>query len=233
MTVPLTRSQIDGHEAEGGKPSERLVTVLDPTGAASEAYRALRTNLLYAQGDTPLGVIVVTSPGPAEGKSTVCSNLGVVLAQDGRRTLVVDCNLRKPALHDIFGVPGAPGLVEVLAESTGLEEACREPVAGLKALPAGAPPADPADLLGSRRFSELLADARERFDYVLVDSPPVGLFSDAAVLSTRGDGVLLTLDARKTRNEDARQAVRGLTAVGANVLGAVLNNARGIKYGRY
>lgn len=237
MTLSKTRTEIDGQadpeKAEGGKPSGQLVTVLEPGGAASEAYRALRTNLLYAQGDVSPAVIVVTSPGAAEGKSTLCANLGVVMAQADKRTLVVDCNLRKPAMHEIFGIPGVPGLVDVLTGGGGFQEACQEPVPGLKVLPAGHPPADPAGLLGSRRLSELLDDARGRFDHVLVDSSPVGLFSEPAVLAIRGDGVLLTLDARKTRKEDARRAVRGLTAIGAHVIGTVINNAKATEYGRY
>jgi len=136
-------------------------------------------------------------------------------------------------MHEIFGIPRTPGLVDILVEGGSLEVVCQEPVPGLRVLPAGVSLADPAELLASQDLSNLLADAREQFDYVLVDSSPAGLFSDPAVLALRGDGVLLALDARKTRKEDVRQTVRGLTAIGADVLGTVVNNVKGTRYGHY
>jgi capsular exopolysaccharide synthesis family protein len=203
-----------------------LITALDPTDVASEAYRKLRTNLLYALVDAPPKVIMVTSPGSAEGKSTVCANLGVVLAQAGKNTLIMDCDLRKPMVHEIFALPGSgDGLVDVLVGGPGLQDAYQEPLPDLqlKVLTAGSLPPNPAELLDSRRFSELLATVREVFDYVLIDSSPTGKVSDPIVLATQVDGVLLTLDARKTRRGDVRRAMRSLTTVGADVFGTVMN----------
>jgi capsular exopolysaccharide synthesis family protein len=207
----------------------RLVTVLDPTSAASEAYRTLRTNLLYALVDNPPKVIVLTSPGRGEGKSTTCANLGVVLAQAGKDTLIVDCDFRRPAIHRLFGLRNLHGVVDVLAGERRLQDAWTEPVEGLKVVPVGLIPPNPTELLGTRRFSELLASVRQEFDYVLVDVSPVGLVSDPAILATQGDGVLLILDAQNTRKGSVRQAMRSLTAVGANVIGTAMTNVKAAK----
>jgi capsular exopolysaccharide synthesis family protein len=216
---------------DGRDLSESLITAWDPTDAASEAYRRLRTNLLYAFVDAPPNVIMVTSPGSAEGKSTVCANLGVVLAQVGKNTLIVDCDLRRPTMREIFGLPGNNGLVNVLVGERALQDVYQEPLPDveLKVLTAGVLPPNPAELLDSRRFSELLATVRAEFDYVLVDSSPVGMVSDPIILATQVDGVLLTLDAHKTRRGDVRRAMRGLRTVGANVLGTVMNRVIGSK----
>jgi capsular exopolysaccharide synthesis family protein len=214
-----------GSVAETDGLAGRLVTVLDPTSAAAEAYRTLRTNLLYAAFvDEPPKVIVLTSPGPGEGKSTTCANLGVALAQAGKNTLILDCDLRKPVMHKFFGLRNLHGIVDVLAGERSLQESWKEPVERLKVVPVGTIPPNPTELLGTRRFSELLASFREEFDYVLVDAAPVGLVSDPAILATQGDGVLLVSDAQNTRKGAVRQAVRSLEAVGASVLGTVMNN---------
>jgi capsular exopolysaccharide synthesis family protein len=202
----------------------RLVTVLDPNSAASEAYRTLRTNLVYALVDDPPQVIVVTSPGPGEGKSTTCANLGVVLAQAGKDILIVDCDLRKPVVHKFFGLRNLYGIVDVVVGKRELQRVWAEPVEGLKVITVGPIPPNPTELLGTRRFSELLASTRKAFDYVLVDAPPIGPVSDPAILATLGDGVLLVADAQKTRKESVRQAMRSLEVVGAKVLGTVMNN---------
>jgi capsular exopolysaccharide synthesis family protein len=216
------RSEREGDTARG--PSASLVTVTDPSGAASEAYRGLRTNLLYAQVDAPPKVILVTSPGSREGKSTICANLGATLAQSDRATLVIDCDLRGPTLHRIFGLDDSPNLLDVLAREDGLGEVWQEPLPKLKVVTGGPTPPNPAELLGSRRFSELLGRASRAFDHVLLDAPPVEFVSDAAILATQADGVLLAMDAQKTRKVALRRTVRDLQLVGANVLGVVVNN---------
>ncbi|CAN5758294.1 hypothetical protein BH23ACT11_BH23ACT11_28080 [soil metagenome] len=213
--------------------SDRLVTAMDSMGVAAESYRTLRTNLLYALVDDPPKVITLTSAGPKEGKSTTCANLGVVLAQAGKRTLVVDCDLRKPVVHKIFGMRNVRGIVDVLAGQRELPEVWQEPQSNLKVVPVGPLPPNPAELLGSRRFADFLARARRDFDYVLVDAPPVGLVSDPAVVASQGDGVLLVLDAQNTRKGALRDSMRGLDAVGANVLGTVMNNVKKGKGGYY
>src|SRR5215204_3505800 len=223
-----------GREAETDELPGRLVTALDPTSAAAEAYRTLRTNLLYgAFLDEPAKVLVLTSPGPGEGKSTTCANLGVVLAQAGKNTLILDCDFRKPVIHRLFGFRNVRGVVDALVGERKLQENWKEPMEGLKVVPVGPIPPNPTELLGTRRFSELLASLREEFDYVLIDAPPVGMVSDPAILATQGDGVLLVSDAQNTRKGSVRQAMRSLEAVGAPVLGTVMNNVEVSKGDNY
>jgi capsular exopolysaccharide synthesis family protein len=223
-----------GREAETDELAGRLVTVLDPTSTAAEAYRTLRTNLLYgAFLDEPAKVIVLTSPGPGEGKSTTCANLGVVLAQAGKNTLILDCDFRKPVIHRLFGFRNVRGVVDALVGERKLQENWKEPMEGLKVVTVGPIPPNPTELLGTRRFSELLASLREEFDYVLIDAPPVGMVSDPAILATQGDGVLLVSDAQNTRKGSVRQAMRSLEAVGAPVLGTVMNNVEVSKGDNY
>ena len=204
--------------------SARLVTVLEPTSAAAEAYRTLRTNLLYAVVDVPPRVVTLTSPGPREGKSTACANLGVLLAQAGKSALLMDCDFRKPVLHKIFELRNFRGVVNVVTGEYGIQEVWQEPLPRLKVLPAGPIPPNPAELLGSRRFAEFLDQMRQEFDYVLIDAPPVELVSDPVILASQSDGVLLVLDSQNTRKISLRRSMRSLEAVGANVLGTIMNN---------
>ena len=214
-------------EANGGL-SESLVTVLAPTSAASEAYRIVKARLLYALRDAPMKVIVVTSPCAREGKSTTCANLAVVLAQAGKNTLVMDCDLRNPVMHKFFGVPNLYGVVDALVYEDDLPgDWWQKPMPRLKVATVGLVPPDPTELVGSRRFADLLRDAREMFDYVLIDAPPVGPLSDWTILATQADGVLLVLDAHNTRRNALREAVRSLESVGARILGTVTNKMKG------
>ena len=223
----------DLQKDEAGTPSERLVTLLDPAGPASEAYRSLRTNLLYAAMDAPPTVILITSPGSADGKSTTCANIAMVLAQAGKETLVIDGDLREPSLHKFFGVQNVNGLVNVLSGEYGLSEVCAEPFPGLKMIPTGPIPPYQAELLSSDRFAELLDQARRLFDYVLIDSPPTALVSDPMIIAAQADAVLLVLNSEETGKGSLRMAMRDLEAVGANVLGTVMNKAPKSKPGRY
>lgn len=218
----LANKRAERVEREGDL-SGHLVTVLDPAGATSEAYRLLRTNLLYAFVDAPPKVIVMTSPGPLAGKSTVCANLGVVLAQASKSTLIMDCDLRRPSMHKFFGLRNHRGVVDILAGEHNLRD-CEQPLPGLKVVPSGPVPPYPTELLGSRRFAQLVDDARRQFDYVLIDSSPSEMFSDATILAAQGDGVMLVLDAQRTSKSSTRQAVHGMQSVGANVLGTIMNN---------
>lgn len=220
-------------EYEANDFSGRLVTLQEPDGLAAEAYRTLRTNLLYAFVDTPPEVIVLTSPGPGEGKSTICANLGVVLSQADKRVLIVDCDLRKPVMHKVFGLRNMQGVVNVVVGERDLREVWEEPLPGLKVLTTGPVPPRPAELLSSERFTEFLDQARREFDYVLLDTSPIELVSDPVVLATQSDGVLLILDAQKTRKSSVRQSMRSLETVGARILGTVVNNMEPSKQRSY
>jgi len=186
----------------------------------------LRTNLFYAAVDSPPKVILLTAPGSGEGKTNVCANLGVVLAQANKKVLILDCDWRKPTMHKVFKLRNISGIVNVLASERRLEEVWHEPVLELKMISAGPPPPDPTGLLESRSFAEALDQVRREFDYVLIDTPPVNTVSDALILSGRADGVLLVLDAQHTRKRDLRQAIHKLGNVDANVIGTIMNRAQ-------
>lgn len=200
------------------------MTLSSPGSVASEAYRTLRTSLLYPSADNPPTVIVVSSPGPREGKSTICANLAVVLAQAEKDVLLIDGVLRRPMLHKFFTLQNTRGLVSILMEQCSIEDAWHEPMPKLKVLTAGPEPHNSADLLGSERFAEFVRQVGKRFDYVLVDAPPVGLVPDTAILAAHSDGVLLVIDAKKTSKTSVRQSVRSLEAVGVDMLGTIMNN---------
>lgn len=205
--------------------SEQLVTMLDPDAVASEAYRSLRTSLLYTVANAPPMVILITSPDLMDGKSTTCANLAVVLAQAGKETLAIDGDLHEPSLHKIFGVPNVNGMVNVLSGEYDLSEMCTEPFPGLKVLSTGPIPPNPTELLISDRFAPLIGQARQLFDYVLIDSPPTELVSDPMIIATQADAVMLVLNSEGTGKGSLHKAMRNLEAVGANVLGTVINKA--------
>lgn len=213
--------------------SDELVTFHDPLDSASEAYRMLRTNLFYALIDEPPEVVVLTSARPGEGKSTTCANLGVTLAQAGRNVLLLDCDLRNPAQHRLFGIPNSPGLIDVLAGARSLQATWNAPLEKLKVVPAGHVPPNPSEILSSRRFVEFLTRVREEFDYVLLDTPPVCAVSDTAVVAKHGDGVLLVLDFQDSSKRPLRQALNILNGVGANVIGTVTNRVKASRDGGY
>ncbi|WP_273844809.1 CpsD/CapB family tyrosine-protein kinase [Rubrobacter calidifluminis] len=217
---------VGGDREKAKAVSESLVVIHDPYGAASEAYRMLRTNLFYAHVDSPPRVVVVTSAAPREGKSVTCANLAVSLAQADKRVLLLDCDLRRPVQHQLFCVQISPGLVDVLVGRFELREVRCEPVPGLHLVTAGHIPPNPAEILGSRSMTEFLIRARQEYDYVLLDTPPVRAVSETAVLAKHGDGVLLVMDTQETRRRALRQALGVLDNVGANVIGTVVNKAR-------
>lgn len=206
--------------------SGRLVTVSASAGAAAEAYRSLRATLLYAFADNPPQVIVLTSPGHGDGKSTISANLGAALGQTDKKVLLADCDFRTPAMHKIFGLRNTFGVVNVLAGEHELPEVWHEPLPGLRIVTAGLQPPNPAELLGSRQFAEFLDQLRQEFDYILLDTPPVGLFSDVLAIAPRADGVLLVIDAQNTRKGSVWHSVRSLRAVRANMLGTIMNKAK-------
>jgi capsular exopolysaccharide synthesis family protein len=200
-------------------------------GVVAEAYRTLRTSLLYSLVDNPPKVITITSPGPREGKSTTCSNLAVVLAQAGKSVLLIECDFRKPGVHKIFELRNLRGVVDVLVGDHKVDEVWHEPLQGLKVMTAGPVPTNPAELLGSKRFTRFLDGMRREFDYVLIDAPPVQTVSDPMIIAAQGDGVLLVLDAQNTRKVSVRRSMRGLESVGANVIGTIMNNAKASEAG--
>ncbi|MGD8855780.1 MAG: CpsD/CapB family tyrosine-protein kinase [Chloroflexota bacterium] len=202
-----------------------LITLSDPRSPVSEAYRTLRTNLSFSSLDEPIRTLVVTSPAPDEGKSTTVANLAVTMAQGGRRTILVDCDLRRPALHKLFDCQAEPGLTNLLLEEDGRPALQQTQVEGLQLLSSGPLPPNPADLLGSQKIDKVIASLAEAADVVLFDAPPVIAVTDAAVLGAKVDGVLLVISAGKTRREHAERAKEMLARANVRIVGAALTNA--------
>ena len=202
-----------------------LITALTGQSAAAEAYRILRTNLQFAAVERPLRTLLVTSPAPTEGKSLTVANLSIALAQAGKRVVAADTDLHRPRLHRLFGLRNNAGVTTALLEARpALDGLLQETaVPGLRVLTSGPLPPNAAELLGSARMRELLAELTAQADIVVLDSPPATALSDAAILSTQCDGVLMVLDSGSTRREVARRALEALHRVNARVVGALLN----------
>jgi non-specific protein-tyrosine kinase len=224
--APISRN---GRALATAAPTAALVMLTDPRSPAAEAYRSLAANLQFATqatGPSPR-TIGLTSAGTGEGKSTTLANLAIALAEAGRRVIVIDADLRRPGLHSLFGLEQRDGLSSVL-----LGEQTQLPlqdtgVAGLRLLTSGPPPANPLELLSSRRFEQVLDLAAEQADVVLVDTTPAAGLADAAVLAPRLGGMLLVVCAGRTKRDLARRAREQLERSGANLLGVVMTNVRG------
>ncbi len=202
-----------------------LITLTDPRSPASEAYRTLRTNLSFYSVDNPIRGLVVTSPSPDEGKSTTAANLAVTLAQSGRRTLLVDCDLRRPSIHTLFEVSAEPGLTNLLTGQTDEIPVRQTEVDNLFLLTSGAKPPNPADMLISQKLDAVVERLTAEFDIVIFDAPPVIAVTDAAVLGAKVDGVLLVLKAGKTKRDHAERAKELLEKAHVRIVGATLTNA--------
>lgn len=208
----------------------------EPKSLIAECTRAVRTNLLFMSPDKPLKRMLVTSSGPQEGKSTIVISLGIAMAQNGSRVLIVDTDMRRPRLHKAFGVPNEVGVSSLVVGEGSLEAAIKSTeVPGLFVLPCGPIPPNPAELLHTTAFADILNQLSGQFDRVLLDSPPVGPVADAVVLATQVDGVVLVLKAGVTHREVAKRTVHALRDVNANLFGAVLNDVSldRSKYGDY
>lgn len=233
-TLPgLARRKNGAAVATAGR---ELVALHDQRSTGAEAYRTLRTNLLFSQLGERLKTVVVTSSLEGEGKTTAAANLATTFAQQGVRVLLVDADLRKARMHAVFGLDPQPGLTEWLMGDVGPESAIRKTeVERLYVLPSGTLPPNPSELLGSPRMRKLVETLRDTFELVIFDSPPLLAAGDAAVLGARADGVVLVVRAGQTDRGAALEAVRQLDTVRARVLGAVLNDpdASVARYGGY
>ncbi len=205
-----------------------LITLTAPRSAASEAYRTLRTNLMFASVDKPVTAFVVSAASQPDGKSTAAANLAVTFAQAGSKTILVDADMRRPQQHDIWGLENTRGLSTLMTDDSLLANPPLQAtdVPNLSVLTAGALPTNPADLLSSSRMGEVLGLLRARANYVIFDAPPVLAVTDAALLGAKTDGLLLVVRAGQTRRDHTLRARQALERVHVRVLGAVLTNAR-------
>lgn len=205
---------------------QQLAVLHAPSSVASEAIRSLRTSLLFETSGPGGKVIQITSPLPGDGKSTVMGNLACSIAQSGKRVLAIDCDLRRPQLTDNFGMGNRLGLTNVLnGECEPAEAIHRTPLATLDVMPSGPVPANPADALTLPDMSELLDVLRDRYDYVLMDTPPLLVVTDPSITASMTDGVILTLRVRRKSKPNAKESINILRTVGARIFGVVINNS--------
>jgi capsular exopolysaccharide synthesis family protein len=202
-----------------------IITISSPLSPVAEAFRGLRTNLQYSQIDKPLKSVVVTSANPGEGKSTVATNLAVTYAQSEKRVLLIDGDLRKPTVHNILDLNKKPGLTNMLFDNIDLSAGIQKTVVdNLHVITSGDSLTNPADLLGSQKMKRLLTLLQEKYDVVIFDSPPVLAATDASILSTITDGVIIVTSSRKTKVDDIKVTRDSIEGVNGKILGTVLNN---------
>ncbi len=205
----------------------KLVAKANPKSPISEQYRTIRTNIEFSAVDEEIRTLMVTSSGPAEGKSTTTANLAVVFAQQGKKVLIVDADMRKPTVHYTFGVTNTTGLTNVLTRQATLDEAARPTdIENLNVLPSGPIPPNPAELLGSKGMQVFFEKATERYDMIIFDTPPVLAVTDAQILANKCDGTVLVVASGKTELESAQKTKELLSAAQAKLLGVVLNNKK-------
>lgn len=236
--TPLVEDQLDGQatvEWDGRRLESSLVSVLEPYSAAAEAYRKVWTNLQLGRPDEKSTSILITSPGSGDGKSLTASNLAIVVAQAGHSTLLIDGDLRRPRLHEIFDISRTPGLTESLQGDLQEYTMKRPLLDNLCVLPAGTEVENPAKVLGSSRFRDFLDQAHQHFDHIIVDSSPVLATADGPLLSDLCDTTLCVVRAGTTTEAELDHAIEVLDGVGANTAGVVFNGfdismAYGYKY---
>lgn len=212
-------------EKEAQPYSPMLVTHYSPQSPISEAFRTLRTNIHFTDPTKRIRTLLITSAGPSEGKSTVVSNLSLTFANTGLKTLLIDCDLRKPNIHSIFEINRYPGLTTVLSGEKTWREALRDTtIENLFVMTAGPIPPNPTEMLGSRTMQNLLVELQREFDVICIDSPPVVAVTDAAILSSIVDGTLLVVELGRSRSSVVNRAIDLLKKVNAHLLGVVTNN---------
>lgn len=204
-----------------------LITLSNPQSATAEAYRTMRTNLLFSNVDANLRHVALSSPSNADDKSVALANLAVTLAQAEHKTLIVDADLRRPTQHSLWGKDNASGLTNMLVDDAAFSAPPIQAtdIENLSILPTGPLPANPADVLASQKMDTVISKLSEHADYLLFDVPPILVASDAAVFSRKLDGIILVVRAGSTRRDHTARAKEQLERIGVNIIGAVLTNA--------
>jgi capsular exopolysaccharide synthesis family protein len=233
MLISIPRFQGGKDEALSGLP-----LLADPTSSASEAYRGLRTNVQFLAGQKGFKSLLITSPETGEGKTMTAANLGISLAQAGQKVILVSADLRRPTLDQRFGIAtGKKGLTDWLlgGDVSPVESIVDPGIAHLRVIPSGETATNPAEILTSPRFVELLRFLEENADWVLIDAPPVLPVADATILASRVGGIIVVVNAKTTSRSAANHARTELERVGGRILGAVLNSVDEStrKYGSY
>jgi len=214
----------------------RMITREDPKSPISEAYRSLRTNIIYTQADKPIKSILVSSPGAGEGKTTTVTNLAITFANMGKRTLLIDADLRRPVQHSIWKKKKDRGLTHYLSGATDDFKSFVQStdVDNLSIVTAGVSPPNPSELLGSNRMTELIANLEKEWDYILFDSPPIAAVTDASMVSKEIDTMVLVVKAGETHKDAYRRSLHTLNSINVPLAGVVMNGiSRQTSYDTY
>ncbi|TMV47494.1 CpsD/CapB family tyrosine-protein kinase [Paenibacillus mesophilus] len=204
-----------------------LLSYLNPVSPIAETYRSLRANIQFCSLDQPVRTVLVTSAKGGEGKTTTAANLAILFAEEKKRVLLVDADLRNPSLHHVFSRANRVGITNTLSDQSDVQEAIQDTsIDRLSLLTTGPIPTNPAELLAKFRLEKTFREIKQSFDIVIVDSPPVLPVTDSLLLSSQCDGVVLVLQSGKTKREDARKTVQALELAQCRLLGTVLNNKR-------
>ncbi len=217
--------------------STALVTITDNRSAIAEAYRHLRTSLLFSSAGKPPQTILVTSSQPSEGKTTTAINTAIALAQSGADVVIIDCDLRRPRLHSHFGMDNTTGLTNYISGERNLDNIIKPypTFPKLKVITSGPIPPNPAELLGSNDMKDIIRDLKGKYKHIIIDSPPAISFTDASILSTLTDGVIVVAMANKSSLQLLKRVKQRFNSIGAKVFGVVLNGIRpdSFEYGYY
>lgn len=203
-----------------------LIVEDKPKSMESESYRTLRTNIQYSSIDKKIRSIVITSARPEEGKSTVSGNLALSFAQNGKKVIIIDCDLRKPSMHKKFNISNLYGLSEVLIEKETLDNAIQEYNPNLCILTSGKIPPNPAEMINSNSMNNLLQELKDEYDVIIIDSPPLENVTDGQILSAKVDGTILVIKAGESKMDAVKEAKNLLNKVGANIIGIVMNQVK-------
>ncbi|MEH7331268.1 CpsD/CapB family tyrosine-protein kinase [Neobacillus drentensis] len=219
------------------KKSVHLIAHLNPKSPITEQYRLIRNNLHFSSVDKDIHSIVVTSPEPSDGKSTTSANLAIVLSQKGKKVLLVDVDLRKPTVHYAFNVSNIDGLTSVLTRDISLDQAIiKTSVPNLDILTCGPIPPNPSELLDSKAMELVMEEVKGSYDYVVFDTPPLLVVTDAQILANKCDGVVMVVASGKTKRDRAIRAKELIEKANAHLLGVVVNGVeskQGTYYGEY
>ncbi|KXZ40583.1 capsular exopolysaccharide family [Alkalithermobacter thermoalcaliphilus JW-YL-7 = DSM 7308] len=202
---------------------QNIIVFKDPKSPISEAYRNIRTNILFSNIDENLQTILITSAGQSEGKSTTIANIAASLAELGKKIILLDCDFRRPSVHKKFNITNNKGITDILLNNYDYKDCIQRIVEGFDIITCGQIPPNPSEIISSNKLKRLVEDLKKDYEYILIDAPPVGIVSDAAILSTFIDGVILLASCGETQIEHIKKAKETLENVGAKILGVVLN----------
>ena len=203
---------------------KKIISINNPKSPISEAYRGIRTSLQFSNLDKKIKTITITSARQGEGKSTILTNLAVSFANLDKKVLILDGDLRNPSVHKMFGVSNIHGVTDILLGNKEFPETvhCTD-IKNLHVLTAGAIPPNPSEMLSSKKMKDFVESLEQYYDYIFIDAPPIGIVTDAGIISTLSDGCIFVVGANETDIEHAKLAKEKLDSVGANILGTILN----------